>query len=76
MGALPASRVERMMQNPQIQAGMADAAAGKWTDVWGELDSYAYEIGRKLTASPPKPSIAGFLSLDNEIERMLADIGL
>jgi hypothetical protein len=74
---IPESRLNLLIKTyPEIEQGRADAASGKWTDIIGHNQSFAYEIGRMLAVSPPEPSqFGGFVYLAPEIEKAIAELG-
>lgn len=59
---------------PQIEAGEADVAAARWSDIVGNRESFAYEIGRALAVTPPRTVPPGIIMLDPHIMGMIGQL--
>lgn len=61
------------MQYPEINLGEIDAKIGKWRDVIGNNNSFAYEIGRMLVAEPPQVN-GGIITFAPDIARAIREL--
>jgi hypothetical protein len=59
---------------PQIQTGEADVTAGRWSDVVGNRESFAYEIGRAVAVEPPRTIPPGIIVLNQHIMGMIVQL--
>ena len=56
---------------PAIMIGETDVPAGRWTEIVGNRESFAYEIGRALAITPPRTGPLGIVTLDPHIAGMV-----
>jgi len=60
---------------PEIALGESDATAGRWSEVEGVAQSFAYEVGRIFARDPPKPStLGGFVTLSGEAQGAINEL--
>jgi len=56
---------------PDVDRGEADYRSGRWSEIVGWRESFAYELGRRFAAEPPRIIPPGIVALTHEQQQMI-----